>query len=427
MNVSVLDPNVPPGRGRHVGRWWLVFGGAFIALVGLAVYFGIENRLQQQQIQQEQEIADPLVSTDSQVAPSLLPPAPPADIVDDGFIPPEETIVLPGEDGLSSDGFVLSEPAPEVVELSPFEAAIAEEMKTRAERWRKEMEDRHAGRLSGIVLSTRDILVPQAANAQPAAGQTAGLPVAAPAGPASADDDRRALYGDIRNALANQGVPPAVNAPQDPKVAFLGGKEGGSYLDSTRTQPISPFEIKSSTVIPATLITAINSDLPGHVTGQVSQNVYDTATGRHVLIPQGSRLFGEYDSSISYGQRRLLVAWRRLIFPDASTLELDRMPGSDPAGFAGFQGKVKNHYFRLFGQVTLLSALQSIPSLVEGDRQGTAQPTELESIAATNYSQAGKQLIEKNLSVQPRITVPTGYKFLVTVHRDIVFPGPWQG
>ena len=426
MNVSVLNPNVQPGRGRHIGRWWIGIFGIFFTMVIVAVYFGIEGRMTQQQEQQTQQTADPLVSADSQVAPSLVPPAPaPPNPVDDGFIEPEDTIDLPGQ-GEGADLLIAEDPRP--VELSPYEAAMAEEMKAQAERWRKEMEDRHAGQLSGIVLSTRSIIRPQAANAQSSPGGATVLPASSgpDGGSPTVNDERRQLYRDIRDALANEGGQQPAADFQDPKLAFIGGGEGGDYLDSTRTPPRSPYELKASTVIPAVLITAINSDLPGQVVAQVSQNVYDTATGRHVLIPQGARLFGEYDSQVLYGQRRLLVVWRRLIFPDASSLQLDRMPGSDPGGFAGFDGEVKNHYWRIFGQITLLSALQSIPSIVDGNRRGDGQSSELESIAAANYSQAGRELLERNLSIKPRITVQTGYRFLVTVHRDIVFPWPWQ-
>ena len=127
------------------------------------------------------------------------------------------------------------------------------------------------------------------------------------------------------------------------------------YLRTGRAAPISPFEVKAGTVIPGVMISGVNSDLPGQLVAQVSENVYDTATGRYLLIPQGAKLVGTYDNSVTFGQRRILVAWRRIIYPDASSLDLGAMPGADESGYAGFKDKVDNHLLRLFGQAILLS------------------------------------------------------------------------
>ena len=112
--------------------------------------------------------------------------------------------------------------------------------------------------------------------------------------------------------------------------------------------PLTPYSLQAGFVIPAIMLSGINSELPGQVMAQVSRNVYDTPTGRYLLIPQGSRLIGSYNSGIQYGQSRILMAWQRIVFPDGRTLDLGAMPGADQAGYAGFHDQVNNHYFRLF-------------------------------------------------------------------------------
>src|SRR5690606_38200477 len=116
-------------------------------------------------------------------------------------------------------------------------------------------------------------------------------------------------------------------------------------------------ELKRGSVIPASLITGINSDLPGRIIAQVSQNVFDSATGHNLLIPQGAKLFGRYDSNISFGQRRVLVVWTDIVFPDGSTLQIAGMAGADAAGFSGFTDKVNNHYVRTFGSAVLVALI----------------------------------------------------------------------
>ena len=134
---------------------------------------------------------------------------------------------------------------------------------------------------------------------------------------------------------------------------------------------ISPFELKRGSVIPATLVTGINSDLPGRITAQVSQNVYDSATGHQLLIPQGAKLFGRYDSDVSFGQSRVLVVWTDIIFPNGSTLQIGGMAGTDSAGYGGFKDKVDNHYLRTFGSAILVALIGTGTDLLQPqDRSG---------------------------------------------------------
>ncbi len=205
------------------------------------------------------------------------------------------------------------------------------------------------------------------------------------------------------------------------KIDFLREPDQKAWSPHIRQADLGRYTLKTGTVIPGILVTGLNSDLPGVLIGQVSQNVYDTATGLHLLIPQGAKLYGTYDSRISYGQNRALVAWDRIIFPDASTLELGRMQGSDVSGYSGFSDQVRNHYLKLFGQTFLLSAIQALPMQLSDTPGSTQADDEFGKIAATNYSKMGEKLIDRNLSIQPTIRIRPGYRFTIVVNRDILF------
>jgi len=180
------------------------------------------------------------------------------------------------------------------------------------------------------------------------------------------------------------------------------------------------------TIIPAVMLSGINSDLPGMITAQVSLNVRDTATGRHLLIPQGAKLIGTYDNRVAMGQRRVLVAWHRLQFPDASTLELGTMPGADVGGYAGFGAAVDNHYLRIFGNAFLLSMISAGTAVALAETNSdelTAR--EIRRAEATEeiteqWAQLGRKMIEKNLTIQPTLIVDPGYQFSVFVNKDLI-------
>ena len=187
-------------------------------------------------------------------------------------------------------------------------------------------------------------------------------------------------------------------------------------------------EVKTGTVIPATMLGGLNSDLPGMILAQVSQNVYDTATGGYLLIPQGSRLVGIYDNYIAYGQNRALVVWNRIVYPDGSTLELEGMPGTDQGGYAGLEDQVDNHYFRVFGSAILMSVITGMYDYSQdsgryGDEQ-TAGDT-MASAVAREMAQTSQMMLRKNLDIQPTIKIRPGYKLNVMVKRDIIFPAVW--
>ncbi len=195
--------------------------------------------------------------------------------------------------------------------------------------------------------------------------------------------------------------------------------------------PNSKFEIKTGTVIPAVLITEINSDLPGEIVAQVSQNVFDTATGKYLLIPQGTKLFGRYDSSIVFGQSRLLVSWNRLIYPRAETVELGGMTGHDTAGMSGFHDRVNNHYMRMIGAGLLLSIFSAGVQLSQpqpsADSNTVFFPQQTAAAAmGQQMMQLGMSIARRHLHVQPTIEIRKGYQFVVMVNKDLVFEEEYQ-
>ena len=206
--------------------------------------------------------------------------------------------------------------------------------------------------------------------------------------------------------------------------------QNSRYLGHTREKALSPLEIKTGTIIPATMIDGINSDLPGDIIAQVSENVYDTASGRYLLIPQGARLFGTYDSQVTYGQNGVLIVWRRIIYPDGSTLEIENMGGSDQGGYAGFRDKVNNHYTRTFGfglLTSLFSAAFQLSQPQEQTENGTISPQQtIAAAVGQNMTQLGIDLARKNMNVQPTIIIRNGYRFVVKVNHDILFPETYQ-
>ncbi|MCA0373631.1 MAG: conjugal transfer protein TrbI [Proteobacteria bacterium] len=196
-----------------------------------------------------------------------------------------------------------------------------------------------------------------------------------------------------------------------------------NYSSATRTPAISPYELKAGSVIPAIMISGLNSDLPGQIIAQVSENVYDTATGQHLLIAQGSRLVGTYDNAVTTGQSRVLVAWNRIIFPDASSMDLNMMPASDQGGYAGFNDRVNNHYRQTFGSALLMSIFAagiqvSQPQATNGQNITTGQT--IAGAVGQQLGQTGSQVIARSLTPHPTLQIRAGYRFNVDVTKDMV-------
>ncbi len=217
---------------------------------------------------------------------------------------------------------------------------------------------------------------------------------------------------------------------QQQKEQFMKGnqKPGKFYMSSVLQKPVSPYEVKATTLIPATLITGINSDLPGEISAQVRQNVYDTVTGNYLLIPQGTRIVGVYDNQVAYGQERVLMAWNRLIFPNGDSFDLQGQPGIDLKGMAGMTDLVDQHLARVFGSVIAISIFGAIGQLSQNNAQG-AYPTNgqiIYSAVGQNLVAAGTTMLQKNLDIQPTIEIRPGANFNVLVTKDMVLPGPYK-
>ncbi|HEX4227735.1 MAG TPA: TrbI/VirB10 family protein [Bryobacteraceae bacterium] len=238
---------------------------------------------------------------------------------------------------------------------------------------------------------------------------------------------------DFHRAGPSSANEPGDQNNQAEKEVFLAAarnRQKDDYLNSTRTAPLSKYEIEAAWEIPAVLEQSLNSDLPGELKALVTANVYDTATGKYLLIPQGSRLIGRYDSRLSYAQDGVQVIWNRLIFPDGSSVDLDGMVGLDAHGNAGLRDKVDHHYKRVLG----FSALTSIFGAAFAISQRTSQsvlayatPSQAAGQAVgQELSQTGSQMTRRNLNVQPTIKVAAGYKFTVRVNRDILFDAPYE-
>ena len=208
---------------------------------------------------------------------------------------------------------------------------------------------------------------------------------------------------------------------QSDKTRFLkSGVLPGNYLPHLKQQALSPYEIKAGTLIPSALITGLNSDLPGYVTAQVRENVYDTVTGNYLLIPQGSKIIGEYDSNITFGQNRALVVWTRLLFPDGSSVNLEKMQGVDISGYAGFKDKVNHHYFRIYSNALLLSLVGAGYELLS---PGANNEDPVQSVAANigqQLAQTASEVTRKNIDIQPTIIIRPGFKFNIYVLKDMV-------
>jgi len=264
-----------------------------------------------------------------------------------------------------------------------------------------------AARQSGLMVQT---------TARPSvASNPAGMPDAAPA---------------ASSVAPNGAAKPAIDAERDPngqerKNAFASGTDRSSPVNPyTLTAAPSPYTLSAGSVIAASLITGLRSDVPGLVTAQVTENVYDSATGRVLLMPQGARIIGSYDSVVAFGQKRALVVWQRIILPDGRSLQMDNVPATDPSGYAGLEDKVDFHTWQLLKGVVLSTMLgvgaelqfSGESDLVQALRQSTQQ----------SVSRAGDQLTSRNLEIQPTITIRPGALVRLVLHRDLVL-APWLG
>lgn len=268
-----------------------------------------------------------------------------------------------------------------------------------AERERRLAEAVHARQAPVMMQLSRT------APAEPAAVAGAAPPVAAPAAAAEA---------------------PAVQAGQGRNLAFVGERSEADVVNPHRLRgAVSPWQLSAGSVISASLVTGLDSDLPGMVVAQVTQNAYDSQTGRTLLIPQGARLIGRYDAVVAFGQSRALLIWQRIVLPDGSSIQLDNMPATDSAGYSGVADRVDFHTWRLLRGIGLSTLLGVGTQLTLGNEEADLVRALRES-AQSNADRAGQRIVERNLDIQPTIRIRPGYPLRVLVHKDLVL-SPWRG
>ena len=272
--------------------------------------------------------------------------------------------------------------------------------------------------------------------------QNRGEPVAPPAitAPAVDPEEQRRLAEEeaartsrvfFQTAPAT-GTTPSASAPglagldlggqpaaQDRHTAFLNGPVDRQTVALDRvTAPASPYILQAGAVIPAAMITGIRSDLPGQVTAQVTQNVYDSPTGSLLLIPQGTRIIGEYDAGVTFGQRRVLLVWNRLIFPNGHSIVLERQPGADALGYAGLEDGVDYHWWDLMKAAGLSTLLGIGTELATSDEDRLIRA--IRDGAQDTINQAGQQIVQRQLQVAPTLTIRPGFPVRVIVTKDLV-------
>jgi type IV secretion system protein VirB10 len=212
---------------------------------------------------------------------------------------------------------------------------------------------------------------------------------------------------------------PVQQTAQDKQLAFLNAAVDRRPTSSDRVMaPASPFVLQAGAVIPAALITGIRSDLPGQITAQVTEPIYDSPTGRILLVPQGTRIIGQYDNSIQFGQRRILLVWNRLIFPNGRSIVLERQPGADTQGYAGLEDGVDYHWWDL-AKAAGLSTLLSVGAELAVNDEGRLLSA-IRNGGQDTINDAGQQIVRRQLNVAPTLTIRSGFPVRVIVTRDLV-------
>ena len=326
--------------------------------------------------------------------------------------PPKLGAPLPGELGLAlhhaeqslaasgEEGYL---ERPDYAALSPTPFRNSPEADAERQAALKEAQIGQAAREAGVFFQLSQRNAPTNSSAAPLSFSEA--PFDAVAGV------RAAPFGAERDEDPNR---------QFRKLSFLENSGEASTDNPHRIEdPATPFEVMAGTVIPASLITGINSDLPGTVIAQVTQNVHDSVTGHYVLIPQGAKLIGRYDSVIAFGQSRALLVWSRIIYPDGASISIDNMPASDVAGYSGLADEVDFHTFRILKGVVLSTLLGVGTELSFGDDE-TDLVRALRESTQNSANQAGQKIVQRNLDIQPTIKVRPGWPLRVIVHKDLV-------
>lgn len=374
-----------------------------LAVMGTVVGVGIGGALIYALQPPSKRVAEELYNTDSRTTAEAITGAP----KDYGQVP-QLGPPLPGDLGrpiVSAQARGEDVPPPAMGTAGSRPPPTPAETAAQQARQRAQQE-RDSARTSGVFLGRQN---------------TGGAGAAIASGPSNPLLDLAALG----QAGAVNQAPTA--APQgSAKRAFLSGETDRRTTSAERlAAPTSPYVVQAGSLISAALITGLRSDLPGQVTAQVTENVYDSPTGRILLIPQGARLIGDYDDQVGFGQRRMLLAWTRLILPDGRSIVLERQAAGDAAGFAGLEDRVDEHWGAL-AKAAGLSTLLSFGAQLAADDSSSELIRALRDGGQNTLNQAGQEIVRRQLNVPPTLTVRPGFPVRVLVSRDLVL-APWGG
>ena len=322
-------------------------------------------------------------------------------------VPDRDPLTLPGSSGPA--------PAPALSPTGTSPTKTVTDAELEAQRRERALRAAMAASIGAAAFEARSATARASGADRPATAVEIGQPPTPAIVPAAA----------IAAAQAAAGLSPTPRPAGPPP-------DRPEILPATLRAPVSRYEVKAGTIIPAVLITGVNSDLPGQLIAQVREPVFDTESGQYLLVPQGARLIGFYDHQVAFGQERVLVTWKRVIFPNGASLSLkDGMPGTDAAGAAGFEDQVNHHLVRVFGNALLLSIisagvqLSQIPSFGQGFT-GPSAGNVLGAAVGQELGQTSNELIRRGINIAPTVEIRPGYAFNVMVTQDLVFPGPYD-
>lgn len=424
-------PNEESGI-RRINRLPVVIAAVLVMLVFALIIFGLTSR---GLFFRGNEGIDPASSNSASTYADQLKRG-----VSDGIIgePIEAVALQPVPAGPAETQKVADDPfehRPQGEEQSAEQGEAEAVWKARLEREQREQYIRERHRQKMARMQANDaaydspLTISLSKLEQPTEEEQPSGPANASAASATAPSTANFYAAALRAGIGGQNHDP--NGQRAKADFFNADMRELGYLPNKLVPQQSPYELKRGSVIPATLITGINSDLPGRITAQVSQNVYDSATGHRLLIPQGTKLFGRYDAEVSFGQSRVLVVWTDIVFPNGATLQIDGMAGTDAQGNGGFRDKVDNHYFKTFGSAILLAIIgtgidMAVPKSSTRANHDSASDAARRNFAET-FGRVAERTISKNLDVQPTLEIRPGYKFNVLVDQDIIFPSAYRG
>ena len=293
-------------------------------------------------------------------------------------------------------------------------------------------DDRLATLKEALSFRTRSVNVEHPVVYQAATPAPTPQPVSAPA-----PEDYRALMERTQAVRLGEGTPEqkkeATALGNALASADYGQGDPDRWYSPNRVENPVRYQLRAGFVIPAVLLSGVNSEVPGTIIAQVAQDVYDNATGTEKLIPQGARLTGSYSANVQYGQSRLFVIWQRIVFPDGRALDIGAEPGTDSAGYAGFKDRVDSHWVRIFASAVMMSAIsagvaysQDLNGQANGNYYAPNFSQEISAATGQQFGQAAAKLLERNLDIAPTLRIRPGYRFSVMLVRDFVFPGVYE-